>query len=630
MAELEHHRVGNIKNMTNNLKHTQQIPKLPKPLIPIEKPKITKPLGDYTLPAVKHSLQEKIRDITGDRNIHVTDARINIDADLAVPLHSLSKKSGQNLGEITVEISKKFNESIASNLIQASHPDNGYLNIELATNPFANKTIDEVEKLANDYGKNNSGKSKTIVIDCSSPNVAKFMSVGHLRSTVIGESLARIYKANGFTVIRDNHLGDWGTQFGMLGRAYELWGNEIPELEKGQDTINGLYKLYVKIHDEVEKQKQENPDRESSLEKEGRQWFKRLENGDPEALRLLAWSTAQSLKEFQRIYDLLGARFEYMLGESFYVSMLPNVISSLKDKHIAKRDEQGALVVNFKESDKLSRLVIQKSDGTSLYASRDLATIVARINWFKPEKIIYVVGGDQSEYFRQIFKTFENWAGLDGPKLEHVSFGMITLPEGKMSTRRGRVVFLEDVLTEAIEREKQIIKSSDRNLPPEEAEEVARQVGIGAVIYFDLGQGRERNIKFDWDSALSMEGNSAPYIQYTYARVRAIERKAQEAGVKTDKSIPVDLELPAEKNLVKHLAALPEVVAKAAQENRPSTVAEYVYKSANLFNQLYKDAPILVEQDPIKRNSRLRLTNAAGQVIKNSLYLLGIQAPERM
>ena len=378
------------------------------------------------------------------------------------------------------------------------------------------------------------------------------------------------------------------------------------------------------------KEKAENPDGESTLEREGRAWFKRLEEGDPKALEMLNWSTSQSLSEFQRIYDLLGADFEYKLGESFYVPMIPDVVTSLIKKKVAERDDEGAVMINFDEKDKLNRLVVMKSDGTSLYASRDLATLVARTEWFEPEKIMYIVGADQTEYFRQVFKAFENWTDSKGPKLEHISFGMISLPEGKMSTRRGRVVFLEEVLTEAIDREKKIMESSKRDLSPEEIEEVSKQVGVGAVIYFDLGQGRERNIKFDWDSALSMEGNSAPYIQYAHARTRAIDRKANDTGIKTDRKEEVDFALPIEATLTKHLARFPEAVARATQENKPSVVGEYTYKTADLFNQFYKEAAIVVEPNPQKRNSRLRLTSATGQVIKNGLYLLGIQAPERM
>ena len=275
-------------------------------------------------------------------------------------------------------------------------------------------------------------------------------------------------------------------------------------------------------------------------------------------------------------------------------------------------------------------LVVQKSDGTSLYASRDLAALAARTKWFDPEKIIYVVGGDQTEYFKQVFKTFEKWTEGKGPQAEHVGFGMISLPEGKMSTRRGRVVFLEEVLEEAITRAKKIIDEKSSNLTEDEKEKAAQQIGVGAVIYFDLGQGRERNIKFDWDTALSMDGNSAPYIQYTYARSKAIERKAKENKITVDQKQEVDYQMPVETTLVKHLARFPDAVARSIEENKPSIVAEYTYKTADIFNQFYKQAAIAVEPDPAIRNSRLRLSAAAGQVIKNGLYLLGIQTPDRM
>ena len=375
----------------------------------------------------------------------------------------------------------------------------------------------------------------------------------------------------------------------------------------------------------------ETLENKSVLATEGREWFRRLEEGDPKAKELLNWATTESLAEFQDIYDKLGANFEYMLGESYYVGMIPQLVDFMLKKGVAVLDSKGAIVVEFDDKKK-NRLIVQKSDGSSLYSTRELATIIARKKWFNPDKILYVVGGDQREYFEQVFDAFGQMEDAsDQPAhLEHVPFGMISLPEGKMSTRKGRVVFLGDVLDEGIERAESKLKSSNRDLTDEEIKSTAQQIGVGSVIYFDLGHARERNIKFNWDEALSMEGNSAPYIQYSHARAESVLRRAEEQQIVVDRDVKPIIELVSEASLVKHLGKFPEAIAKSLKTNEPSVVGEYVYRVADLFNQLYKEARVVDEKDPEKRNTRLRLTAAAAQVIKNGLDLLGIETPSRM
>ena len=609
------------------------IPPRPDSLIPIRKPELDrmpKP-AEYAFPRVVDALQQQADEtgrIGGGVELVVTEAPENIDADLGVAVHKLAKHFRKSPQAIAEDLALNVNAAPQAPHITKASADGGYLNFEIDKQSLGNEILTQVETMGERYGEQNIGNGDTVIIDCSSPNIAKYMSVGHLRSTVIGESLARIYESCGFTAIRDNHLGDWGTQFGMLGRAYELWGEEIPELTDGSDPVKGLYKLYVKMHEEIEHEKEENSNNESSLEVEGKAWFARLENGDPEAKELWSWSLSQSLKEFQRVYDLLGSKFEYTLGESFYIGMLPSVIDVLQKSGVASKDEKGAVAVPL-EDEKLNRLVVQKSDGTSLYASRDLATLMARTEWFKPAKMLYVVGGDQTDYFRQVFATFHKLMGDEGPDVEHIAFGMVSLPEGKMSTRRGRVVFLEDVLSEAIARADIKMKENGRNFDAEEEADIARKVGVGAVIYSDLGQGRERGIKFDLDKALSLESNSAPYIQYAHARATAVLRRANEAGHTVDRELPAEFGLPTEKQLIMHLGKLSATIQRAMNENQPSIIAEYTYKAADLFNKFYNAAHILTDNES-ERNSRLRLTEASAQVIKNSLNLLGIEAPQQM
>lgn len=613
------------------------VPPLPEHTLPPTEPILDK--QEYIYFKLQTTLQQLVSSLTSSETVQMSEPPKEIEADYAFATHPLARTLRRSPADIATSLSETINSGGRPDLIAIVSAQNGFLNFSIDTNPYGEQVLKEIEDYKADYGRQNTGNGKTIVIDCSSPNVAKFMSVGHLRSTIIGESLARINQATGHKVIRDNHLGDWGTQFGMLARAHELWNDEYEELRDGGDSVKGLYKLYVRIHEEVEKEKEAeriklddpNAEVESNLEKEGRDWFRRLESGNDKALDLLKWATEQSLTEFQRVYDLLGTKYEYMLGESFYIPMLPDILNFLKDKGIARPDDNGALTVDL-EAQKLPRLVVQKSDGTSLYSTRDLATLIARTAWFDPQRILYVVGGDQREYFQQVFATFDQMTeGIQKPETEHISFGMITLPEGKMSTRAGRVVFLEEVLDEAITRAKAKTEEVSRdNLTIEEKDDIARKVGVGAVVFFDLGQGRERNIQFDWDKALSFEGYSAPYIQYAHARAEALLRRASEQKISIDVDTPPIFDQPSEISLIKHLSKFPESVAKAGLLNRPDIIAQYIYAAATRFSEFYRDVSVINEADLNTRNTRLRITQATAQVIKNGLALLCIEAPNRM
>lgn len=646
--------------MTDKKLYGINIPRFPQAEIPLVKPALeTFPApADYPWIKVETALGEEASALgqkIGGADLTVTEPPPNVTADLAVACHKLAKPLQKSPGAIATELAEVFTSRHIPFVTTITALPNGYINFELDRKTFGNAVLENIEKEKQDYGNENLGDGKTVVIDCSSPNVAKYMSVGHLRSTVIGESLARIYRAGGYEVVRDNHLGDWGTQFGILGRAKELWGDEIDREMPNADPVQKLYTLYVRISNEIEIEKGGNPDGKSTLEDEGRKWFRKLEEGDPKAMTLLRETTAQSILEFKRVYNLLGADYEFLLGESYYVPMLPQVIQTFVDRGIATVDPKGAAIVEFPEESHIHNLVIQKSDGATVYSTRDLATLIARTAWFSPDRILYVVGGDQIDYFKQVFAAFDRLTEGKGPAVKHVHFGMITLPkkeepkeegaepigEGekaaagkteKMSTRKGRVIFLEDVLKEAVARAKAKMTEAEgsRNLTPSEIEDISKKVGTGAVIYMDLGQTRDRSIMFDWDQALSLEGNSSTYIQYAYTRGKTVLRKAENEGIIVDNNEAAEFGLPTEVELVKYLAKLPGAIAKAIETNEPSIVAMYVYKTAELFNKFYKEATIIKEPDAVKRNSRLRLTAAASQVIKNGLYLLGIEAPEKM
>lgn len=580
-------------------------------------------------------------------------------ADLAFSTHTLAKEL------------KQAPQAIAEGLVATGGLNNlwamqdaeaagGYVNFKLNREWFGRAVVEDVLLTGDKYGHQNNGNGDRVIIDYSSPNIAKFMSVGHLRSTVIGESLSRIYQANGYEVITDNHLGDWGTQFGMLGKAYEMWADEVPELRDGTNPVKGLYNLYVRIHDEVAKQREplEAPLKaqqqaieeqlgkkkakkdqgyrdiqkeinaiESPLERDGKDWFVKLEQGDPTAQELLEWSTKLSLAEFKKVYDLLGTRFHYTLGESAYVPMIPSMMSMLEQKGLVTTKPDGTKAFDLSDQG-LPDLDLLKKDGRSVYGTRDVAALIARETWFNPDKIVYVVGEPQRDYFNQVFAAHHK-INPEGPETEFVGFGTVTLPEGKMSTRAGRVVFLEDVLTEAIDRSRVRVNQSGHNMPQAEKETVAKQIGVGATIYFDLGQSRERDIKYDHDKALAMEGQSAPYIQYSYARTQAIAQRLEKAGFLEDPKVDTMVTTDSEFALVKELAKYPEAVNQAMVDNQPARIANAVYKIAEQFNQMYHNDRILGTEEPA-RTTRLRLSRCAGQVIKNGLDLLGIEAPARM
>ncbi|MHB0740288.1 arginine--tRNA ligase [Peptostreptococcus stomatis] len=488
----------------------------------------------------------------------------------------------------------------------------GYVNFFVNKESLAKKVINQVLSEKENYGKSEFGKGKTVVVEYSSPNIAKPFHIGHVRTTVIGNALSKIYQSQGYHVEKLNHLGDYGTQFGKLIVAYKLWGDK-QAVEK--DPIKELLKLYIRFHDEAEAKPE--------MEDEAREWFTKLENGDQEAKDLWQWFRDESLKEFSRVYDLLDIDFDSYVGESFYSDKMPAVIEELKEKNLLVESD-GAMIVDLEDS-KLPPALIQKRDGSTLYLTRDLASAFYRKKIYDFDKSIYVVGAQQELHFKQCFEIIKRM-GYDWYKdMVHVQFGMVALEEGTMSTRKGRVVFLEDVLNQAINRTRQIIE--EKNPDAENIDEVAKAVGVGAVVFQELSNSRIKDYTFSWDRTLSFEGETGPYVQYTHARCCAVLRKADQPV-----SADINYEALSDQDAADVLSVLEtfnKSIMTAMKKNEPHIVTRFVLDLAQAFNKFYHNSPILVEDDDL-RAARLALVEATRQTIENALKILGMKAPQKM
>ncbi|HUV43174.1 MAG TPA: arginine--tRNA ligase [Patescibacteria group bacterium] len=488
----------------------------------------------------------------------------------------------------------------------------GFINIWLKDEALFEE-VGKVLKAEEKYGSSDSGKGKTMVIDYSSPNIAKPFGIGHLRSTIIGQAVYNLYSFLGWRTIGDNHLGDWGTQFGKLIVAIKKWGGK-KKLDSAQ-----LEKLYVKFHREAVK----NPE----LDEEARAWFKKLEEGNREAKKIWKVCVDISMKDFERIYNLLGVKIDYAYGESFYEDKMPAVIKDVKRKKVGVKSE-GALVIKFSELN-IPPAIVLKSDGATTYETRDLACIVYRKKRWQPDLYIYEVGAEQKLHFQQTFAAAVKLGYGKPEQFVHMAHGFVQVSSGKrMSTRAGESVRLEKVLEEAIKRARQIIKNSGtaRNLAKKKQEEVAWAVGIGAIKYFDLRHHYTSDFVFDWEKMFQLEGNSAPYLQYTYARCQSILEKAE------DYSLPEKLpRLKSEEvSLLRTLYKFSEVIQEASESYSPNLLCNFLFDLAQKYNLFYNQQPILKADSEESKNFRLALTVAIGQVLKNGLGLLGIESPERM
>ncbi len=529
--------------------------------------------------------------------------------DYALPCFRLSK----TLHKAPQMIAGALAEKICCKEIDHVEVVGGYMNIYVSRACLASGIVQAVLENPGRWGASDVGKGKTVCLDYSSINIAKRFHIGHLSTTMIGHSLKRIYDFNGYTTVGINHLGDWGTQFGKMVCAYKKWGSR-EEVEKG--GVQAMVDLYVRFHAEAEK--------DPSLEDEGRAWFKKIEDGDKEANEIFAWFKAVTLKDTQRVYDLLGVSFDSYNGEAFYNDKMGPVVDELREKGLLV-ESQGAQVVDLDAYGMPPALVL-RSDGATLYITRDLAAAFYRHNTYHFDKCLYVVAYQQNLHFKQLFKILE-LMGHDWYKgMEHVSFGMVSYEGRALSTREGYVVYLEDLLDKAIEKAREIIEEKSPNLPNKD--EVARQVGVGAVVYFDLHNERIKDIDFRWERALSFDGETGPYVQYTHARCCSVLRKAQALErAEPDYGVLCDDEAL---DVLMTLARFPEVVRKAMDQNEPSLITRCTTSLAQAYNKYYFEHRIMEEGDPAGTAARVNLTAAVRDVIKTGLYLIGVEAPERM
>lgn len=489
----------------------------------------------------------------------------------------------------------------------------GFINFYL-NQAWAAEQVKNILQQGKKYGGGRQGRGQTIVIDYSAPNIAKKMHVGHLRSTVIGAAIYNLYRTLGYRVIRDNHLGDWGTQFGKLIYQYkQVYGEKINR----RITVDEMEKLYLDFH----RQAKDNP----QLEEYARQGLKKLQDKDKFNYALWKLFYRVSLKEFKRLYKILGVDFDLWNGESFYHQMLEGVVQEALEKGVAK-PSQGAIIIDL-EKEGLPPLLIKKSDGAYLYATTDLATIKYRWEKFKPVKNLYVVANQQSLYFEQLFKASQLLGYSQQTEMVHIKFGLILGKDGKkMSTREGGVIDLIDIIEQGVQKAKVIIQEKNKTLRGKKLEQVAKQIAIGAIKYNDLSQNRLTDIIFDWDKMLSLESGSSPYLQYTYVRIKSILKKTKYNQRGADYKL---LNQPEEIHLINHLLKYPEVIKAAAEEYKPNLVANYLEKLAAYFHVFYEKTPVIKAKKDTQK-ARVGLIKAVGQVMQNGLAVLGIQTPEKM
>lgn len=532
--------------------------------------------------------------------------------DYAFPCFRLAKELRKAPPAIANEIKEKIDQVDEIEKIEVA---GGYLNFFINKSILTKEVLEEISK-NEQYGKSKVGENKNIVIDYSAPNIAKPFHIGHLRSTVIGGALYNIYKYLGYNVIGVNHLGDYGTQFGKLIEGYKMWGEEY-NIEK--DPINELTKIYIRINEACKNDEQ--------ILENSRNNFKKLENGDPYCVEIWKKFRELSLQEFQKVYDLLGSKFDSWNGESFYADKMPEVIEILeKTGKLVK--SQGAKIIDLEDKGINTPCIIEKSNGSTTYATRDLAAILYRARNYDFDKALYVTSYEQTLHFKQIFEVAK-LLGLDEKftnGLEHVSFGMVLLPEGKMSTREGNVIKLEELLNEAISRAKEIIEQKNPDL--ENKEEVAKKVGIGAVIFNDMSASRIKDEIFDWNTILNFQGETGPYIQYTYVRTKSVLEKIE--YMPKIEEVKVD-NLLDEYSLaiLKLIYNFEDVLVQVTDKNEPSILARFLIDLAKAYSSFYNENKIIVEDKDVQ-NARVYLTYATSEVLKQGANLLGMQMPEKM
>ena len=524
-----------------------------------------------------------------------------------------SKLIGKNPREIANTIIENFEKNDIIEKLEVAGP--GFINIFLKNN-FLNEEIKKLENEKYDFSFLNI--DKTVIIDYSSPNIAKRMHIGHLRSTIIGDSIKRILNFLGFKTLADNHIGDWGTQFGKLIVAYKKW---LDKKAYEEDPIGELERIYVLFSDKAKK--------DPALEDEAREELKKLQLGNEDNQKLWKEFIDISLKEYNKVYERLDVNFDYYYGESFYNDMMPSVLEELKKKNIA-REDQGALVVFF-EDDKLPPAIVQKKDGSFLYTTSDLATMKFRKNELRVDEAVYLTDDRQQNHFKQVFEIGKMLGEPYDYKKTHIVFGIMRFGDQIFSSRSGNTIRLVDLLDEAKKQVKKVINEKNPNIPEEEKEKIAETIGSGAIKYFDLSQNRTSDITFTWEKVLNFEGNTGPYLQYTYVRIMSIFRKLEEENINVENTdIVLDEMAGIERELASELLKFPQAVVKSYENFRPNIIADYLFDTAKLFNSFYNSSSILKEEDKQVMDARILLAKKAAFVLKEGLELLGIKTVNRM
>ncbi len=562
----------------------------------------------------------------------------------------LAKKYNENPQDFAAEVIKKLELTADIEKTEIAGP--GFINCTLSLK-YLQQELQQILSYRANYGRLNIGQNQTVLVEYSSPNIAKPLGVHHLLSTLIGQSIADMMSFGGYKVTKLNYLGDWGTQFGKLIYAYRHWGDQ----EQVQvDPLNELLKLYVKFHDEAEK--------DPSLDEQGRAEFKKLEEGDSENQKLWEWMRELSIKELKRLYTKLGVHFDEFLGEQMYLNQAKQLIAEGEDKKIITTGENNALIVSFPE-EKYPPYLLQKSDGTTLYSTRDLASIQDRIKRYHPMKLIYVVDVAQTLHFNQLFETAKLFHLSDErTELKHVIFGRMQMPEGKMSTRKGEIILVDELINEGHKRATELLNEKSKDLTPEEQEQISGNLAISAIKYSILSQNRETNITFSWDKILTFEGNSCPFIQYTCARAKSILRKSEETPIEKEEKtvkksfnqndrqtslfsltdeeeepeIQAETEVesgapfshPTEQTLLRELGKFPEVIQNSIENYKPNLITNYLFELSKSFNAFYNDVSVLNTSNPELRESRLKIVDAVNVVLSNGLKLLGLTVFEKM
>jgi arginyl-tRNA synthetase len=549
--------------------------------------------------------------------VELVTPKPGIPADLAFPAFRLARERGESAPQVARSLAEALRFAPHS-LVGSATAAGPFLNFGLAPARLAATVLAEVALRGERYGHDDLGSGQTVLVEYSSTNMARRMHVGHVRTTIIGQALANILAALGYRVISDNHIGDWGKNFGILITAIEREGRPGGAGDEALATLERLYAEYSRLTGE-----------DPAIDQEARDWSLRLERGDPTARELWRWIVEMTLRINQPLYDRLHVSFETMHGESFFNDKMQPIVAQALAQGVAKRNADGAVVVTLPD---LPTFLLQRSDGGTLYHTRDAATVAFRERSYQPSAIIYVVDGRQELYFRQLFALMRALGHARDCALIHVSYGLVVGQDGQpLAARRGNMVYLQALLDEAHSRARAIVDTASPDLPDAEREAIAEAVGIGAVIYNDLYQDPRRNIMLDWDRMLSLQGNSAPYIQYMHARCRSILRRA---GIAATGDLPAAdsalLTAPSETALLKQLARLPLAVRAAGARYAPHILAEWCYETARATAAFYRDCPVLAVPSPDLRAARLHLVDAAARCLRNGLGLLGIGTPEQM